>query len=226
MYAMLTAYRETVSVESIPALDMDRGFELTAKGQAYLDRHFAEREGRPLTLADDPVDVERWNKKPEFQANLKPYEFSSLDEVTNAHWFEIYRRLVGHSVRMIKKFGAFDLVPQHVAAKVIENLQDGTYDWDYRIQPNLLQHTFSVARGVIRASALKSATPANEGPVRRHRRRGSGITRKLARVETVKGVIEQLPTIALLVSRLNDLLNPVAEPQNPPTMSPVGRIAR
>ena len=76
----------------------------------------------------------------------------------------------------------------------------------------LRKSAFNVIRGIAKNKGkivLESATQA-----RRRRRRGRGQTAlsKIRETLDVKDVIEHLPVIALLVSRLNGLLNPVASP--------------
>jgi hypothetical protein len=154
---------------------------------------------------------------------LKQFEFSTLEEVTAIQWNMMYRRLVGHASKMIEGYNSVGIVAESVSMKVVQRIKSGQCGWNPELNPNLLSHMFNVVRGIAKN---KRGEPIDGVAKKTRRGKRREVPVEIRESLDVNDVVQHLPTIALLVSRLNDLLNPVAKPSDAPAMSPVGRIAR
>lgn len=155
-------------------------------------------------------------------ADLTRFEYSHLDEVTESRWDEMSYRLQGHARRVLSKNSLDPDGAVFVTDKVIESVVDGKSGWNPSVEPNLLKFMFDRVREIAEREGhpLKSLDGApvdatqSRPKKRRSRRRGIGISGVLSQIQDgmdVKDVVQHLPMIALLVGRLNELLNPIAK---------------
>lgn len=208
--------------------------KLSAKGQAYLDRHFAERElqafarseatatsteGGPLILTTEEPPQAPTNgsgKTPIAAESLSRFEFASLEDVDDSQWREMYSLLLAHTKQLIADYRAGGLDSHDVCLRVITRIKSGKCGWLRENQPNLLLHMVNVIRGMVKVKRRTQRPVIVE--------RSSKELLQAIEFMDVSGVIEHLPVMALLVGRLNDLLKPVANPVGPPTVSVAGRV--
>lgn len=168
--------------------------ELTAKGQELLDGfRCVVPKRRTRYGADEFWDIGR-------------FEIDSLDELSDADWREVHRRVHGHTERMLADYGLDLSTAKSIACSAIAAVRASQVKWQRSGEPNLLQYLFDKVRSKAAGDAGRlKGTRASEPEA------------SLAGIEMrasfdVNDVIQHLPTIALLVSRLNDLLNPVGNP--------------
>lgn len=162
----------------------------------------------PVLPQLEPAPVEMPKVKVD---DLWRFEMESLDGLMNRDWLEILRRVRGHAMRCLTGTGYDVSKAVAFANQLVCEARIGHREWPKNREPNFLKWLFNVVREEI--------TGPLERPARRQRRRGSrsSLTSQIRAAmnlesDEMKAIIEQLPTIALLVNRLNSLLDPILAP--------------
>lgn len=141
--------------------------------------------------------------------DMTRFEFTGIESIPDSVWQTMQFRLVVHARRMLLEAGQDAERSEALATEAIEYVRFGFSDWNPIESPNLLRWMFNRIR-----RSIQGREPTTGGSVatvaKKPRRRPKPAN--LQPNMDVKAVIENLPTIALLVGRLNELLNPIANP--------------
>jgi len=122
------------------------------------------------------------------------FEFESIDGINRRTWLRIRKLLRGHA----RAHGCKRRDCEILAADVVESVKTGRLPWNRSTHPNILEFLFSVVR--VQAMALAKSEPKPRPAVDMVR------VRKLVAKMNANEIIANLPTIELLLSRLNTLM--------------------
>lgn len=154
---------------------------------AMMSVHSLAAESRPLTLDDRPRNY--------LISDVAKMTFDSVDQVPRKQWKVLRGRLSHHA----KHIGCKPAYADNLAQKIVEAFQEHRKPWNPTTDPNL----FEFLKGVVTTVARMP-----------HDQRQAWFDGDLPKTTDVRDVIESLPTIALMVDRLNGLLNPVRPPES------------
>jgi len=150
--------------------------------------------------------------------NNARFRYVSLTNVSSRDWEEIFRLLSSYTRALLNRMNGRVHRSHAVAMMLVDSVRSGERKWNSKNDPNLLLFLFAAAKfNAFEMAAMTKPECAEKTSLKpRHRRRGSGVLSKISGEMNVQSVIENLPMVALLVSRLNHLLNPVANPIGKP----------
>lgn len=208
MYAMMLGHSVSTAVEPVQAS------EVVEQPRPVI--HFPVEKDPPESSG--PLGG-HWHRRT--SRELAEFEFPNLESVPITKWPKLFRQVADYAVTVLRRNFLNVTLADPIAQKIVTMIRSGERRWDPSKNQNLLLFAFAIVRFETPnlASEFPGGSATHPSPRIRSRNRSRSSSHQYAdRTMDVPNVIENLPTIALLVGRLNDLLNPIAAPASDPKM--------